>query len=162
MYVGERRHTTVPVWKSGHNFQESVFFFLNVGPGDQTHAASLGSKGLYPPSRLARQGFKVNGFIRCNVIMKITDIYRAAAVGELSNLPALSLWMLQSVLWIGSFILISLHLMQVKNEVQGKCVISHRSHIAHLQGSGLNPGRQMNRSYVCIISAFHRHHTNIA
>ena len=67
------------------------FFFLNVGPGDQTHAVSLGSKGLYPPSRPARQGFKVNGFIRRNVIMMITDIYWAVAVGELSNLPALSL-----------------------------------------------------------------------
>lgn len=157
MYAGEGKHTMVPVWKSGHNFQESVFFFLNVGLGNRTHAVSLGSKGLYPPSRLARQGF-----IRRNVIVMITDICWAVAVGELSNLPAISLQMLQSVLWIGSFIFISLHLMQVKNEVEGKCVISHRSHIAHLQGLGLNPGHQMNRSYVCIISDFHQHHTNVA
>lgn len=111
-------------------------------------------------SGLAASAFILQAILLARV--NITDIYWAVPVGELSNLPALSLWMLQSVLWIGHFIFISLHLMQMKNEIQGKCVIFRRSHIAHLHGLGLNPGSQMNRSYVCIISAFHHHYINIA
>lgn len=154
MYEGKERNTIVPVWKPGHNFQESIFFFLHVGPGNRTHAIRLDSKCLYPPSCLAHQDVKINGFIRLNVIMMIIDIYWAVAVGELSSFPALSIWVLQSVLWIGNFIFISLHLMQMKNETQGNCVISHRSHIARLQGTG----SQMNKSYVWIITAFQHHH----
>lgn len=72
---------------------------------------------------LARMS-KISDLIRLNgILITITDIHWAGAVGELSNLPGLFLLTLQSILWVGNFIFISLPPVQVKNEVQGNCVI---------------------------------------
>lgn len=46
-------HVTVYVWRSEDNVEELVLSFHYMGSGDQTQDIRLGSKPLYPLSRLA-------------------------------------------------------------------------------------------------------------